>query len=208
MGNFSPIELTTTPTNRTYNLSLVNYRDIFQLLPNGSIIQIGPYPTEILQSNDPKVNLTVEAIETTPNQAIRIVRQTFSVPVLLNTTKPIISFSETSLSNRTNPNSVIGNFTVTNVPGPFRLELIDDYENGLELDPKTNALKLKRPLNTYRLVKNNTQLLLPVRLIDSNNQTITNVTFPLNILYPTSFDPCENKDCGFGQCVPLDEKFE
>lgn len=170
-------------------------------------MQIGPYPTSILQSNEPRVNITVEAIETTPNQAIRIVRQTFSVPVLLNTSQPVISFSETSLSNNTSPNSVIGNFTVRNATEHCRLELIDDYENGLELDPLTNAVKLKRPLNTYRLEKNNTQLLIPVRLIDADNQTVTNATFPLNILYPTAFDPCENKDCGFGQCVPLDERF-
>lgn len=31
LGRFDLIELTTTPSNRTYNLSLVNYQDIFQV---------------------------------------------------------------------------------------------------------------------------------------------------------------------------------
>jgi hypothetical protein len=149
------------------------------------------------------VNVTIQATETTPNEPTRIVQTTFSIPVVHKPINPAVTFSESSIPNDTIPNSFIGDFTVHNLNKPYRLELIDSFDNGLELDPNSNRLKLNRPLNTFPLTDNRTKLSIPVRLIDSNNQTVTTTIFPLTILYPAVVDPCANKDCGNGRCVPL-----
>ncbi|CAF1281839.1 unnamed protein product [Rotaria sp. Silwood1] len=205
LGTFNLIELTTTPTNRTYNFSLVNNQDIFQLLPNRSLIQIGEYPSSILQFDNPIINLTIQAVETTQDKPTRLVQKTFSVPIIINSSIPTITFSQSSISNNTNPNTIIGNFTVKNITIPYRLELIDTYDNGLELSSDRHSLILQRPINTFPLINNRTQLQFKVALINETNGTILLTTFPLRITYPTSIDICLNKDCGNGTCIHLTE---
>ncbi|CAF1122720.1 unnamed protein product [Rotaria sordida] len=205
LGTFNLIELTTIPTNRTYDLSLVNNQDIFQLLPNGSLIQIGQYPSDILKFDNPKVDLIIQAIETTPDTLTRLIQKTFSVPIIVNSSIPTITFSQSSISNNTNPNTTIGHFTIHNISIPYQLELIDTYNNSLELSSDRNNLILKKPINTIPLINNRTQLQIKVALINTTNETILTTIFPLRIIYPIIIDSCLNKDCGNGTCIPLDE---
>ncbi|CAF4450807.1 unnamed protein product, partial [Rotaria sp. Silwood2] len=207
LGTFNLIELTTTPTNRTYNLSLVNNQDLFQVLPNRSLIQIGQYPSDTLKFDNPSVNLIVQALETTANKPTRLIQKTFSIPIIVNSSTPTITFSQSSISNNTNPNTIIGNFTINNTTTLCRLQLIDTYNNGLELNSDQNSLILKRPINTFSLTNNGTELQFKVALIDETNGTILTTTFPLRIIYPTIIDPCSNKDCGNGTCIYLNQTF-
>ncbi|CAF4361910.1 unnamed protein product, partial [Rotaria sp. Silwood2] len=197
----------TTPSNRTYNLSLVNNQDLFQVLPNRSLIQIGQYPSDTLKFDNPSVNLIVQALETTANKPTRLIQKTFSIPIIVNSSTPTITFSQSSISNNTNPNTIIGNFTINNTTTLCRLQLIDTYNNGLELNSDQNSLILKRPINTFSLTNNGTELQFKVALIDETNGTILTTTFPLRIIYPTIIDPCSNKDCGNGTCIYLNQTF-
>ena len=147
--------------------------------------------------------MTVQAIETTPNEAPRLVQTTFQVPIIINKTAPLVTFNESTIANTTRPNTNIGAFTVHNLDNPYRLELIDNYHDGLRLEPTNNVLVLMKPLADLPLTSNGTQLVVPVKLVDSKNNTILTTTFPLSVLYPTKIDPCSNKDCGNGQCISL-----
>jgi hypothetical protein len=73
------------------------------------------------------------------------------------------------------------------------------------LNPVTNSITLKRPINTLLLINNQTQLLIKVALITNTNKTILSATFPLTIIYPIIEDSCLNKDCGNGTCILLNE---
>ncbi|CAF0726212.1 unnamed protein product [Adineta steineri] len=205
LGSFYLTESTIDSINRTYNLSLRNNQDIFQLLPDNSLIQIGPYSSDLLEIDNPYVNLTIQAIETTFDQPICIIQTTFNISIIVNLTIPFISCNQTSIPNDTNPDTIIGNFTVHNITIPYRLQLLDTYDDGLELDPNTNILKLKRTLNTFPLLNNNTQLLIKVALVKTTNETIVLADFPLTITYSTSLDSCLNQDCGNGTCINVNE---
>lgn len=156
--------------------------------------------------NNPIINLTIHAIETTPNQPTRIIQKTFTVPIIVNTSIPSIIFSQSSIPNDINPNSIIGNFTINNITIPHQLELIDSYNNGLELDHDRNTLILRRTIGTLPLIKNQTELEIKVALINETNATILTANFTLRISNPTLIDPCLNKDCGYGTCIHLNEK--
>ncbi|CAM4782539.1 unnamed protein product [Rotaria magnacalcarata] len=206
LGTFDLIELTTTtPTNRTYNLSLVNYQDTFQLLSNHSLIQIGQYPSEILDFSDAYVNLIVQVIETTPDKPTRIIQRTFHLPIIINSSTPLITFSQSSIANKTESNTTIGYFSISNISIPYQLQLLDTYNDGLELDSNSNSLILKRPINTFPLINNQTQLELKVALINETNGTILLTTFPLRITYENIVDSCLHKDCGNGTCIHRNE---
>ncbi|CAF1591017.1 unnamed protein product, partial [Adineta ricciae] len=205
LGQFYPIELTTKPTNRTFNLSLTNYQDIFQLLPNDSLIQIGPYPTNIVASSSPTINLTIQAAETTPNEPVRIIQNTFTIPIVLNLTIPVIAFNRTTIPFNINPNTTIGLFTIYNSSTTYRLHLLDSYNDSLELDPDTKLLTIKQTLDRVPLENNRTQLFIKVALVDSTNETILSSTFYLTITNSSGTDPCENKDCGYGTCVTINQ---
>ncbi|CAF4767763.1 unnamed protein product [Rotaria socialis] len=206
LGRFDLIELTTTtPTNRTYNLSLVNYQDTFQLLPNHSLIQIGQYPPEILDFSDAHVNLNVQVVETTPGKPTRIIQRAFQLPIIINSSTPLITFSQSSIANKTQSNTTIGSFSVSNISILYQLQLLDTYNDGLELDSNSNSLILKRPINTFPLINNQTQLELKVALTNETNGTILLTTFPLRITYENIVDFCLHKDCGNGTCIHRNE---
>jgi len=142
------------------------------------------------------MNLTIQALETTLNKPTRIIQKIFSIPILINSSKPLIIFSRTSIPNDTNPNTIIENITVHNLATSYRLELIDTYNNGLELDSNRNNIILKRKINTFTLMNNQTELTIQIQLINQINQTILKTIFPLKITYP-----CLNNDCGNGTCI-------
>ncbi|UJR34161.1 hypothetical protein I4U23_021569 [Adineta vaga] len=195
----------TESINRTFNLELINNEDIFQLTSNYSLIQIGPYPTNIIELDEPNINLTIQAIEITPNLPTRIVQTTFKIPVIVNATIPIITLSATSILYDTSFNITIGNFSVYSIKRPYRLTLLESYDNGLELDSLTNSLILKRPINTFPLKDNNTRLRVTVALVNETNGTILFTTFPLTITHSLRTDLCATKDCGNGSCISLNE---
>ena len=153
------------------------------------------------------MNLTVQAIETTPGEPTRIIQTTFRVPIIADRTIPSVTFNQSSIPNDTQPNATIGKLTVHNVSTPYRLVLLDSYDGGLELDPKTNLVTLKRPLSTFPLINNRTQLPITVALINEKNETILNSTFPIRITYSVTIDPCLNKDCGNGQCFSRNDRY-
>lgn len=102
-------------------------------------------------------------------------------------------------------NETIGNFTVNNVATTYRLQLIDTYNGGLELDQNQNTLILKRSLDTFPLSNNQSQLQIKVALINETNGTILTTNFSLKIIFETIIDPCLNKDCGNGTCIHQNE---
>lgn len=159
-----------------------------------------------MQSDNPHVNLTIQAIETTLNEPTRFIQTTFSIPILVNSSRPFLTFSRTSIPNDTNPNTIIGNLTVHNITTSYHLQLIDTYNNGLELDSNTNTILLKRPIQTLPLINNQTQLLIEVVLMNETNATILTTIFPLTITYPTRIDLCLNEDCGNGTCIQSNER--
>jgi hypothetical protein len=159
-----------------------------------------------LQTNNPHVNLTIQAIETTLHEPTRFVQTTFSIPIIIDSSNPRLTFSRTSIPNDTNPNTIIGNVTVHNITTPYHLQLIDTYDNGLEFDSNAHTITLKRPISSFPLISNQTQLLIKVALMNEINETILNTTFPLTITYPTEIDLCLNHDCGNGMCVQTNER--
>lgn len=167
-------------------------------------MQISSYPLNLLPINNSYINLTVQAFETTPNEPIRFLQNTFSIPIIINTLKPHVKFSRTSIPYDTNPNTIIGNLTVHNLTTPYRLNLIETYDNGLELDSNTNTIILKRLINTLPLINNQTQLPIKIELMNEINQTILTTTFPLIITYTNL---CLNRDCGNGTCIQLNETY-
>lgn len=163
---------------------------------------------DLFENVNPYINLTVQAIETTPNQPTRFIQNTFTIPILLNTSTPYLSFSRSSLPNDTNLNTIIGNLTAHNTStlSRYRLYLLENYDHGLEFDVNTHGIILKRPIHTLPLINNQTQLLIKTALMDESNQTILTVTFPLTITYPNGIDQCLNRDCGNGICIQSNER--
>ncbi len=119
---------------------------------------------------------------------------------------PSITFNRTSIPNDTNTNTIIGNLTIYNITTPYRLQLIDTYANGLELNSNTQSIILKRPINTFPLINNKSQLLIKIGLMNQTNGTILSTIFPLTITYPILFNPCLNKDCGNGTCIQFNQR--
>jgi hypothetical protein len=126
------------------------------------------------------------------------VQTTFRIPIIVNTSPPFITFSQTSIPNNTNLNTTIGNFTVHNIKTPYRLQLLDTYNNTFQLDTNSNTLILQKPL-----INNQTQIPIKVALINQTNATILTTTFPLTVTY---INPCLTKDCGNGTCIYLNQR--
>ena len=164
---------------------------------------------DLLQNGNPYIDLTVQAVETTPNQPTRFVQKTFSIPIIRNISTPYLAFSRSSLPSDTNPNTTIGNLTAHNITAlsPYHLQLLDNYNNGLEFDRNTHQIILRRPLHTFPLINNQTQLLIKAALMNESNQTILTATFPLTITYPNATDLCLNRDCGNGTCIQSNQRF-
>ena len=85
------------------------------------------------------------------------------------------------------------------------MHLLDSYNDSLELDPDTKLLTIKQTLDRFPLENNCTQLFIKVALVDSTNETILSSTFSLTITNSSETDPCENKDCGYGTCVTINQ---
>lgn len=172
------------------------------------MIQIGPYPLNLLQNDNPHIDLNIQAVETTPNQPTRFIQKTFSLPIIRNTSAPYLSFSQFSLPSDTHPNTTIGNLTAHNITAlsQYRLHLLENYNNGLEFDRNTSQVILRRPLHTFPLMNNQTQLLIRAALMNESNHTVLNATFPLMIIYPNASDLCQNQDCGNGTCIQSNQR--
>ena len=96
--------------------------------------------------------------------------------------------------------------TVHNITTYYQLQLIDSYDNGLQLDQTRNVIILKKPINTFPLINNQTQLPIKVALVNQINGTVLITTFPLNITYPTLIDSCLGQDCGNGTCTHFNQR--
>ena len=219
LGTFNLIESATIPTNRTYYLSLASHQDIFQvtnntlifhyqkerkekknsfhiiqLLPDRTLTQIGPYPSDLLQSDNPYVKFTIQAIETTPDKPTRIIQKQFRVPIITNSSESIISFNQSSIFFDTDSGTIIGTFIRTNLTRYYRLELIDTYHGGLALNSETDALILKTPINTLPLLNNQTLLEIKVAVMNEDNSSLSSQTFPLEVTHRQMTDSCSENE--------------
>lgn len=157
--------------------------------------------------SNPHINLTVQSTETTLNEPIRIIHETFSIPIIIDRSQPFLTFSQTSIPFDLNPEEILGTLTIHNFTRDCHLHLLNTYDNGLEFNSTTKTIRLKKPLSTFPINETNNQLSLDIHLTDVDNQTILTTTFRLTIVYSNqSTDPCLNRDCGNGTCVSLENK--
>ncbi|CAF1037344.1 unnamed protein product, partial [Didymodactylos carnosus] len=198
--------------NRTYNLTLLSNLGTFKLLPNNSLIQIGPYSPDIIKYENPYVDLVIEAFDLTPN-GTRIIRRTFRVPVLniiSNHELPQVLFNKQIIINETLPGTPIGQFIIkSDLNQTYKLQLLDSYNGTISLHSDTGTVVLNRPLNTLNLPKNeNNETILPINitLTNSTNYSMYQNTYPLIVIYnittiKDTIDPCRNISCGNGLCL-------